>query len=122
MAYLPLISADTAVDLPNRERVQAISGGATHCTRPANSTCAQYHRARRRGHRDSWCYWQVEPGTWLDQWRELCADEELAAQLACLPADAYKVEASAQMVAVYWGERAQADALQRIADFLLARA
>lgn len=40
MAYLPLISADTAVDLPNRERVQAISGGATHCTRPANSTCA----------------------------------------------------------------------------------
>lgn len=91
-------------------------------TREPPGTCAQYHRARRRGHRDSWCYWQAAPGAWLNQWREPCTDEALAAQLACLPADVYKVEASVQMVAVYWGERGQADALQRIADFLLARA
>jgi hypothetical protein len=86
------------------------------------SACAQYHRARSGGRRDSWCYWQATPGTWLNQWREPCADSALAEQLACLPVDVYKVEASTQMVAVYWGERAQTDALQRIADFLLARA
>lgn len=85
-------------------------------------TCAQYHRARRRGHGDTWCYWQAEPGAWVNQWREPCSDQELAAQLASLPVDVYKVEASAQMIALYWGERAQADALQRIADFLMARA
>ncbi len=85
-------------------------------------TCAQYHRVRRRGHGDTWCYWQAEPGAWVNQWREPCPDQELAAQLASLPVDVYKVEASAQMIALYWGERAQADALQRIADFLMARA
>lgn len=86
------------------------------------SSCAQYHRARRRGHLDNWCYWQAEPGAWVNQWREPCADQVLAEQLARLPADVFKVEASPQMIALYWGEREQADALQRIADFLLARA
>lgn len=85
-------------------------------------SCAQYHRARRRGQVDSWCYWQAKPGTWLNKWREPCADASLAAQLAQLPADVYKVEATTQMVALYWGERAQADSLHKIADFLLARA
>lgn len=86
------------------------------------SACAQYHRGRRRGHQDSWCYWQVEPGKWLNQWREPCSDAPLAEQLAALPADVFKAEATAQMVALYWGERVQSDALQRIADFLQARA
>jgi hypothetical protein len=85
-------------------------------------SCAQYHRARRRGQQDSWCYWQAEPGAWVNQWREPCADQVLAEQLARLPADVFKAEASPQMIALYWGEREQADALQRIADFLLARA
>ncbi|TWC38961.1 hypothetical protein FBY03_10588 [Pseudomonas sp. SJZ079] len=86
------------------------------------STCAQYHRVRRRGHQDTWCYWQVEPGKWVNKWREPCDDSPLAEQLADLPADVFKVEATAQMVALYWGERAQPGALQKVADFLLARA
>ncbi len=85
-------------------------------------TCAQYHRVRRRGHQDSWCYWQAEPGKWVNKWREPCGDSPLAEQLAELPADVFKVEATAQMVALYWGERAQPGALQKVADFLLTRA
>lgn len=88
----------------------------------APNPCPQYHRARRRGHQDCWSYWQVEPGKWLNQWREPCTDASLAAQLAALPGDVFKAEASTQMVALYWGERAQPDALQKIADFLQARA
>ncbi|TBV07107.1 hypothetical protein [Phytopseudomonas dryadis] len=86
------------------------------------SPCPQYHRPRRRGREDSWCYWQSEPGKWLNRWQEPCAEEPLAAQLATLPADVYKVEATAQMIALYWGERAQAESLQNIAAFLQARA
>ncbi len=26
------------------------------------SPCPQYHRARRRGHEDSFCFWQITPG------------------------------------------------------------
>lgn len=84
--------------------------------------CPQYHRARRRGQRDCWCYWQAEPGRWLNQWREPCGDASLAEQLAALPGDVFKAEATAQMVALCWGERAQPDALQKIADFLQAHA
>jgi hypothetical protein len=46
----------------------------------------------------------------------------LGEQLACLPVDVYKVEATAQMIALYWGEREAPDSLQKIASFLLARA
>lgn len=88
----------------------------------APSPCPQYHRARRRGHGDCWCYWQVEPGKWLNQWREPCTDGPLAEQLATLPGDVFKVEATAQMIALCWGERARPDSLQKIADFLQARA
>jgi hypothetical protein len=42
--------------------------------------------------------------------------------LAGLPVDVFKVEATAQMIALYWGEREESDSLQKIADFLLARA
>ncbi|WP_439861569.1 hypothetical protein [Pseudomonas sp. MBLB4136] len=84
--------------------------------------CAQYHLGRRRGQRDSWCYWQAEPGQWLNQWREPCAEEALAEQLARLPADVFKAEATPQMVALCWGERGQGDALQKVFDFLQARA
>ena len=87
-----------------------------------SGTCAEYHRARRRDQRDTWCYWQSAPGLWVNQWREPCDDAVLSEQLAHLPLDVYKVEATAQMVALYWGERAAEDAVQRIADFLLARA
>lgn len=86
------------------------------------SPCPQYHRPRRRGHLDSWCYWQVEPGKWLNQWREPCGDAALAEQLGALPVDVFKAEATAQMVALCWGERPQPGALQAISDFLLARA
>ncbi|NQD94609.1 hypothetical protein HP532_18345 [Pseudomonas sp. CrR25] len=91
-------------------------------TQAPPSSCAQYHRGRQQGRRDSWCYWQAEPGKWLNRWREPCLDTALAEQLAALPADVFKAEATPQMVALYWGERAQEGSLQRIADFLLAHA
>lgn len=85
------------------------------------SPCPQYYRARRRGQVDSWCYWQMAPGNWVNQWREPCPDALLLEQLCSLPADVYKAEASVQMVSLYWGERASPEALQKIADFLVAR-
>ncbi|WP_339461896.1 hypothetical protein [Pseudomonas sp. EA_105y_Pfl2_R69] len=85
------------------------------------SPCPQYHSARR-GRQDSWCYWQGEPGQWLNKWREPCEDGALLAQLLELPADVFKVEASTKMVALCWGERGGEEALQRIADFLQLRA
>lgn len=83
-------------------------------------TCAQYHRGRRGGRDDSWVYWQTAPGEWLNQWREPCTDAALLERLATLPADVYKVEASRQMVALYWGERGGEVELQRVADLLAA--
>ncbi len=86
------------------------------------SPCAQYHRARRAGHQDCWCYWQVAPGQWLNQWREPCEDARVLAQLQSLPADVFKVEAGKQMIALCWGERSEPQALERIAAVLLALA
>lgn len=86
------------------------------------SPCPQYHSAGRCGRQDSWCYWQDEPGQWLNKWREPCEDGVLLAQLLELPADVFKAEASTQMVALCWGERGGEEALQRIADFLQLRA
>lgn len=86
------------------------------------SPCPQYHRVRRRGRQDSWCYWQYEPGQWLNKWREPCEDSVLLAQLLELPADVFKAEASTQVVVLCWGERGGEEALQRIADFLQLRA
>jgi len=85
-------------------------------------SCPQYHRARRRGQQDNWCYWQSEPGVWLNKWREPCVDDALLGQLQVLPADVFKVEATAQMLAVCWGERGGAEALQKVVDFLQANA
>lgn len=86
------------------------------------SPCPQYHHPRPRGRQDSWSYWQSAPGTWLNKWQEPCPDQALAEQLAGLPADVYQVEATPQMIALFWGERAQPDALPAIAAFLKARA
>ncbi len=80
--------------------------------------CPEYHRGRSRDRRDVWCYWQTSPGVWLNIWREPCADPSLAERLARLPADVYKAEATAQMVALYWGERGGEEALQRVDAFL----
>lgn len=91
-------------------------------SRQPPASCPQYHRVRRRGNQDCWVYWQAEPGSWLNRWREPCADEALAKALAALPADVFKVEVNTQMIALYWGENGQDDALQRIADFLQERA
>lgn len=85
-------------------------------------TCPQYHRARRRGQVDTWCYWQTEPGQWVNKWREPCADTVLLAQLQALPADVFKAEASAQMLALCWGERGDGEALQKIVAFLQQQA
>lgn len=84
-------------------------------------SCAQYHRPRLRGH-EAWCYWQSEPGHWVNQWREPCEDASVLAHLVGLPKDVYKVEASSQMIALYWGERGTPEDLQRIADTLKALA
>ncbi|WP_339510282.1 hypothetical protein [Pseudomonas sp. RL_15y_Pfl2_60] len=86
--------------------------------RGQGTSCPQYHLARRRGHQDSWCYWQIEPGQWCNQWREPCTDNELAQRLASLPADVYKAELSPQMVAVCWGEHGKGQGLEAIRDFL----
>lgn len=85
-------------------------------------SCPQYHCARRRGQSDSWCYWQLEPGQWVNRWREPCADQALLPRLEVLPADAFKVEATHQMLSVCWGERGGAEALQTIVDFLQRQA
>lgn len=85
-------------------------------------TCPQYHRARRRGQVDTWCYWQAAPGQWVNKWREPCADKALLVQLQALPADVFKVEATAQMLALCWGERGDGEALQKIVDFLQQQA
>ena len=39
-----------------------------------------------------------------------------------LPGDVYKVEATAQFLALYWGERGDSADLGRIAEFLRQRA
>ena len=72
-------------------------------------SCPQYHRARKRGQIDSW-------------WREPCADHALLTQLQALPADAFKVEATDQMLSVCWGERGASEALEAIVAFLQAKA
>jgi len=79
------------------------------------SPCPQYHRARRKGRDDSWCYWQTSPGVWCNQWREPCADPRLAEVFARLPESVYKVEADTRMIALYWSERGEMAVLQDIA-------
>jgi len=85
-------------------------------------SCPQYHQARRRGQVDRWCYWQLEPGQWVNKWREPCTDEALLTELQALPADAFKVEATDQMLSVCWGERGAGPALEKVVGFLKARA
>jgi hypothetical protein len=86
------------------------------------SPCAQYHRPRRGSKPSVWAYWQAEPGVWLNQWREPCEDAALLAHFNTLPADVYKVEADQQMITLYWGEKGEAEVLQRIAAVLKALA
>ena len=89
---------------------------------PAPDPCAQYHRPRRAGRVDEWSYWQSTPGEWLNQWREPLADERLQAQFGRLPANVLKVEATRQMLTLYWGERGEEEVLQDIAAVLDALA
>lgn len=86
------------------------------------SPCAQYHRPRRSSKPSVWSYWQTEPGVWLNRWREPCDDASLLAHFNTLPADVYKVEADPQMITLYWGEKGDAEVLQRIAAVLKALA
>lgn len=86
------------------------------------SPCAQYHRPRRAGQASCWCYWQTEPGVWLNQWREPCTDEPLLEHLATLPGNVYKIEAGPQLIALYWGEKGDEKVLQDIAAVLKALA
>ncbi|AZL67882.1 MULTISPECIES: hypothetical protein [Pseudomonas] len=82
------------------------------------SPCPQYHRARRKGHDDSWCYWQVSTGVWWNRYREPCEDSRLLEAFAGLPESVYKIEADTQMVALFWGERGEDSVLQDIAKVL----
>ena len=70
------------------------------------SPCAQYCRPRRGSMPATWSYWQLEPGLWVNQWREPCVDEKLLLHFATLPANVYKVEADKQMIALYGARRA----------------
>ncbi|KQQ57251.1 hypothetical protein ASF84_08865 [Pseudomonas sp. Leaf127] len=85
-------------------------------------SCAQYHRPRQAGQTACWAYWQSEPGVWVNRWREVCEDEQMMAHFRALPADVYKVEADTQMVALYWGERGDAQVLQHMNATLKALA
>ena len=86
--------------------------------RTVPGSCAQYFLQRSASNLSQWCYWQVEPGRWLDKWREPCVEPDMLEGLGTLPADAYKVEAGMQLVSVYWGEKGGPENLQRIRDFL----
>lgn len=92
--------------------VAALAGAGTP------SPCPQYHRARRKGHEDSWCYWQITPGIWWNQWREPCADPHHLEVLVRLPETVYKLEADSRMIALYWSERGDKSVLQDIAHAL----
>ncbi len=86
------------------------------------SPCPQYHRARRRGASDAWCYWQMSAGNWVNQWREPCTDATLLPHLHTLPADVYKVEATTQMISLCWGEKGDAQGVEPVAAVLKALA
>ena len=64
----------------------------------------------------------MEPGLWVNQWREPCVDEKLLPHFATLPANVYKVEADKQMIALYWGEKGDASVLKDIDTLLKALA
>ena len=91
-------------------------------TKEPPSPCAQYHRPRRSTKPNTWVYWQMEPGVWLNRWREPCEDAQLLEHFSTLPADVFKVEADQQMIALYWAERGEVEVLQRIAAVLKALA
>lgn len=80
--------------------------------------CPQYHRARRKGRDDSWCYWQISPGVWWNRYREPCEEPRLLEAFVGLPDSVYKIEADAQMLALFWGERGEDSVLQDIARVL----
>jgi len=84
----------------------------------AAGTLCPYHRGRRAGRSDSWSYWQVAPGQWCNQWREPCADAAMLERLQALPADVYKVEATPQMISLFWGERGGEEELRAVAALL----
>ena len=84
--------------------------------------CAQYHRPRRSNTPEVWCYWQSAPRIWVNQWREECVDERLLAQFKKLPPSVYKVQASAQMIVLVWGEKGEVEVLQAIDEVLKALA
>ena len=81
-------------------------------------SCAQFHRPRRSTKPDVWCYWQSAPGHWVNQWQEACVEERLLAQFNKLPANVYKIEATAQMIALYWGEKGEPEVLLAIDEVL----
>lgn len=88
----------------------------------APDPCAQYHRPRRPGRADQWVYWQSTPGEWLNQWREPLQDARLQAQFERLPGNVFKVEATAQLLSLFWGEKGEEKLLQDIAGVLDALA
>ncbi|PVZ20346.1 MULTISPECIES: hypothetical protein [unclassified Pseudomonas] len=80
----------------------------------APDTCPQYSRPRTSASAACWCYWQPSPGRWVNQWQEPCEDERLQAQLSQLPADVWKVQADARMLALWWGERGDVAVVDQI--------
>ncbi|MGE8413055.1 MAG: hypothetical protein ACN6QY_11900 [Pseudomonas sp.] len=86
------------------------------------SPCPQYHQPRRGGPVACWSYWQVAPGSWVNQWREPCDDETLLKHLQTLPPGVFKVEADKQLISLYWNERGEPRVLQDIAAVLKALA
>ena len=65
---------------------------------------------------------QKSPGVWVNQWQEVCEDQALLNHFEKLPGNVYKVEADKQMIALYWGEKGEAEVLQQIDATLKALA
>ena len=53
--------------------------------RTVPGSCAQYFLQRSASNLSQWCYWQVEPGRWLDKWREPCVEPDMLEWLGTLP-------------------------------------
>ena len=82
--------------------------------------CPQYALARRGGTVQPLDLWQIEPGRWVNQWREPIVDQALLERLAKLPADLYRLQRTPQAVIACWGERGGSEALTEVAAVLRA--
>lgn len=84
--------------------------------------CPQYALPRRRRDAQEVDVWQPGAGCWVDRWRKPVNDPLLLERLAGLPADVYRLQANAQSVTAFWGEKGGEPALADVVTVLKALA